>query len=95
MLYDLMAEGTLKMFGLVPLLWLFITRAFAVASISNNSLRTADEDIVHNSGHALNVARLESRTSTYSMDRASLAKSWDGATLFTTGTRWGTRDQSD
>jgi hypothetical protein len=87
LLHELMAQGNLKMFGLVPVLGLFITGAFAVASISNNALGTTDEDIVHKFGHAQNAARLQSRTNTYSMDRASLAKSWDGATIFTTGTR--------
>jgi hypothetical protein len=58
LLHELMAQGNLKMFGLVPVLGLFITGAFAVASISNNALGTTDEDIVHKFGHAQNAAKL-------------------------------------
>lgn len=73
--------------GLVPVLWLFTAGVFVVASIPGNGLGITDEGAVHKSGRALKVARLQSPTNTYSMDRALLAKSWQDKTLFTTETR--------
>ena len=73
--------------SLVPVLWLFIARAFVVASIPGNSFGITDEGAVHKSGHALKAARLQSPTNTYSMYRAPLAKSWHDKTLLTTETR--------
>lgn len=73
--------------GFVPVLWLLIAGAFAVATIPGNALEITNEGTVHKSGLALKAARLQSRTNTYSMDRALLAKSWHDTTLFTTGTR--------
>ncbi len=73
--------------GLVPVLWLLIAGAFVVARIPGNALGITDEVAVHKSGHGLKAARLQSRTNTYSMDRALLAKSWHDKTLFATETR--------
>lgn len=74
------------------LLWLATLSVLVVAGVpANAALRTrnspgkSDADTLDVVGRALQLARLQTRDSNYSMNRTSLAKSWVGATLFKYG----------
>ncbi|GAM33882.1 hypothetical protein TCE0_013r01102 [Talaromyces pinophilus] len=74
------------------LLWLATLSVLVVAGVpanavvrTRNSPGTSDTDTLDVVGRALQLARLRTRDSKYSMNRTSLARSWVGATLFKYG----------
>jgi hypothetical protein len=74
------------------LLWLATLSALVIARVpANAAVRTrnipgtSDADTLDAVGRALQLARLQTRDSKYSINRTSLAKSWVGATLFKYG----------
>jgi hypothetical protein len=54
---------------------------------TRNAPGTTDGDTINTIGRALHKATLQSRDTKHSMNRTSLAKSWNGATLFLFGER--------
>ncbi|KUL89772.1 hypothetical protein ZTR_00502 [Talaromyces verruculosus] len=74
------------------LLWLATLSVLVVAGVpanvavrTRNSPGTSDADTLDVVGRALQLARLQTRDSKYSMNKTSLARSWVGATLFKYG----------
>lgn len=79
---------------LTGILCLFPSSSVATAlAPGNGALRTrnapgmTDGDTINTIGRALHKATLQSRNTVYSMNNTSLAKSWNGATLFRYGER--------
>jgi hypothetical protein len=78
------------LFAFFVLCWASISSAVTAAAVGDVALQTRDGDAnaVDAVAKALRAARRDQGDHTYTMNQTSLAKSWAGATLFSTGIRY-------